>query len=320
MHHHTPKAARPVTSREFRERWRDVATLVFATVPTVAGTAPAQFADQVFQPGYTFTLLPGRESPFPEPADYDRLRSFAAAVGDETLLAQYMSHAWWSDAAAEDGDRVVAGLFSSSATWDEMRTATVGQPAGPLDGNAPALSFEYGFSDLYVWSPRALWGIVHSSDAELAIAGTWGPNATLALRAAFGVEGDGWTDDLLFWWSGAGVPVDTPSPLVTDMYARRPLVAAPGAEITPELPAEEQDVLEALYSLALTSAQPHAGVSASGAAQVRWAIAEAIGRQYRPAVTVALGASESHASDAVRAAAAAVLAAAHRLGTDEALV
>lgn len=305
-----------LTAEAFRERWFGSLRNIFITE---GGNADglAQWSDIVYRPGFTFTFIDERSSPFPDRSDYQRLCAFAKQMGDESFLAHYASEGWEDHG---DPNRIVAGRFSSSASWDEMRISTVGFPADVLDDRTivPPLAFDYGSTDMYIWSPRSLWGICHSSDGEVAIAGTWGPGATAMFRKTFGIEGDGWTAELENGYGAQSANGRAGAPLVTDLYVRRPLVPLPPpVGVSEALPAAEQPILHALYRLALAAAQPGSGADAAGEAQVRGAIAAALRRDYSPAVVVGLDASDPAAAPAVRTAAEAVVVAVHALGDEE---
>lgn len=316
-------AAIPLSQRDLKDDWTRSIEAVFSHGMLEHGAdVPMSWSDQVFQPGYTFTLLHDRPSPFPEPPDYDALCRFARSVGDEQFLAQYEG----TGSVEHSGPSPpVAGLFSAATSWDEMREATVGRVETLAADQINPLAFDYVFMNLRVWSPKGLWGLFYSDDNELAVVGTWGPGVTLAFRRAFGIDGDGWTDAVLAEQAGWRSAFREGAPLVTDLYVRRPLVPVPPptaealpAEALPAeaLPDEEQAVLQALYRLALAAAQPGSGADAAGEAQVRDAIAAALRRDYRPAVVVGLDASDPGAAPDVRAAANAVVAAVHGLGVD----
>lgn len=135
-----------VSDRELRACWFHSPRNVFVTEGG-HGDGLEQWSNAVFQPGFTFTHLEGRASPFPDPDDSARLCAFAQSVSDDALLAQYVLYGWEDHG---DPERTVAGLFLSPSTWDAMRTATVGYAAPPTAEPEPALSFAYGFSDASV--------------------------------------------------------------------------------------------------------------------------------------------------------------------------
>jgi len=190
--------ARAITAAEFRARWlHESFARVFVPVGEFAGE-PARWTEMVFQPGYTFTFLDKRSNPFPKREDYDRLCRFARAVGDDFMLTHGVTSGWEDDGVygpkgSGSPEREVAYIFSTHASWEEMKAAVRESPSTPYWS---VLSLGPRVSDFNIWSPRALWGLQHSDDGEVAIVGTWGPEITLAFREAFEVEGDGITANL----------------------------------------------------------------------------------------------------------------------------
>ena len=211
----------PVSASEFRDRWLRSLLLVFAESRDFPGSL-AQWTDQVYQPGYTFSILDLGEPPddnfdqFIRRNEYERLCAFARTCGDDFFLAQHWVKGW-SD--GNNPERNVAGVFSSGASWDEMRAVTRGWSEG--GGIEPAaLTFGWGSGDMYIWSPRSLWGMHHSDDGGVVIAGTWGPDVTLIFREAFGLEGEGWTERLKEGFGGLGSGAGRDGPPVSDLYLR----------------------------------------------------------------------------------------------------